>query len=260
MADKGKNRIHGVGFLYNTRSKLIAGLFYEEILPGCADDANIDDVVCRTNHDNNQLLGRTPNTLELELRNDGLHYWCDVAETTRGNDLIIQVDRGDIRASSFAYWVTKDGLKWGETSDGVPLRQVVRMSRIMDVAPVVNPAFEETTVGLREYAEQLELAGQFVAPLFQRAIIEKGVTESNTIDFLKNLSNTTKMNFRDLAAIAAGGTAEIKREQIEAIAKKLDVGVDRFLCAFRQDFGECQRDLEGMQMVKTLSTIMDIYR
>lgn len=137
----------GVAATYNSRSEDLGG-FYEELLPGCFDGRMGDDVVCRAEHDSSLLLGRTSSgTCRIWLEKDGLHYDADLPPTTAGNDVQILAKRGDLRGSSFAFTVEED--KWSRTEDGMPLRQIVRVGELVDVAPVATPAYRATSVSMR---------------------------------------------------------------------------------------------------------------
>jgi HK97 family phage prohead protease len=57
------------------------------------------------------------------------------------------IARGDVYGSSFGFRNAKD--RW-ERKDGKALRTLVEMD-VFDVGPVVNPAYEDTSVAVRGY-------------------------------------------------------------------------------------------------------------
>jgi HK97 family phage prohead protease len=111
------------------------------------------DVVARFNHDDNMLLGTIAGrTLRLSVDETGLAY--DVDPPAARADIYELVQRGDVRQSSFAFVTFEDD--WATTEQGFPQRSLVS-GRLVDVAPVVSPAYLDTTVGLRSLATKVHV-------------------------------------------------------------------------------------------------------
>lgn len=152
-------KVGGLAIVYNRYSQNLGG-FVELVEPGFVDrtiNTPGADVLARYQHDSDMLLGRTiADTLRLasdEAR--GLDYEADVPDTSYGRDLLTLVRRGDVRHSSFAFRTMTGGDRWDMTEDGTPLRILVRGGgKLVDVAPVVTPAYLDSTSGLRSLAEQ----------------------------------------------------------------------------------------------------------
>ena len=85
---------------------------------------------------------------------DGLVYEVDLPDTTTGRDLAALAARGDVQHSSFAFRTIRDD--WGFTEQGFPLRTLLEI-QLVDVAPVVQPAYLDTSSGLRALAEARHL-------------------------------------------------------------------------------------------------------
>lgn len=136
----------------------IGGMFREVIMPGAFDGAmsRPDDVRAQFNHDSNKLLGRTSaKTLRLSVDAHGLAYEIDLPDTTYARDLAASVERGDISQSSFMFEVMGQQREAAPAGSGqLPLRKITAV-RLFDVAPVVFPAYEGTSVSAR--------AAQFMA-------------------------------------------------------------------------------------------------
>jgi hypothetical protein len=88
----------------------------------------------------------------LALTINGLDYTCDVAETRSGDDVLALVRRNDLAGSSFAFNVAED--EW-RNNGGLLLRHSISV-RLVDVAPVGIPAYEQATVSLRSLAAQCD--------------------------------------------------------------------------------------------------------
>lgn len=103
------------------------------------------DVMARYNHV--ALLGTTAaGTLQLRVDDVGLDY--EVVPPKSRADVVELVERGDVRKSSFAFRVTPDGDKWDLNDQGYPRRSLVE-GILVDVAPVDDPAYVDTTTALR---------------------------------------------------------------------------------------------------------------
>lgn len=156
-AGSDKQSIGGYAAKFDRMSQNLGG-FVERIAPGFFNKSRGDGwpgVIARYNHDDNMLLGTIGGgTLRLNLDDIGLLYDVDVPQAR--SDVYELVQRGDVRQSSFAFVAFED--EWTTSDQGFPLRTLVS-GRLMDVAPVNTPAYEDTTVGLRS------LAAKFDAPL-----------------------------------------------------------------------------------------------
>lgn len=132
-----------------TEFQLFRGLT-ERIMPGAFDRAlkEKQNVAGLFNHDDSKLLGRVASgTLRLSVDNVGLRYDIDVADTSDGRDLLELISRGDVTGSSFSFRVKSETFRDSE-GDGDEIREVNDVD-LFDVGPVVFPAYEATTAGLR---------------------------------------------------------------------------------------------------------------
>lgn len=148
--------IGGYGAVFNRKSRNLGG-FVEEIDPSAFQRAMTEGwagAVCRYNHDPNMLLGTVAGrTLALRTDSIGLDY--SVLPPQSRADILELVQRGDIRHSSFAFRCRKDGDEWSVTDQNYPLRRVHDVD-LVDVAPVVNPAYPDATAGLRSLATRFD--------------------------------------------------------------------------------------------------------
>ena len=148
---------------------------YEVLEPGCISRELLQksDVVLNLNHSNMvpDVLGRYRNTdrdtLSLELRGDGIDCRCELPNTSNANDTLELIKRGDINGMSFAfeddYEDTENGVSYERTNDvedgkEVWLRHVKKITGLYDVSIVTHPAYEQTTVGMREASEAIDKA------------------------------------------------------------------------------------------------------
>lgn len=109
-------------------------------------------MIARYNHDDNMLLGTTgAGTLRLSTDNIGLVYEVDPPQSR--SDVYELVERGDVAKSSFAFQMFEDD--WTASDQGFPMRTLVS-GKLIDVAPVNVPAYDDTSVGLRSLAQKFE--------------------------------------------------------------------------------------------------------
>ena len=149
---------------------------YEVLEPGCisAEVMQKSDIVLNTNHRNDVscILGRYRNsdkdTLKLELRADGVDCDCDLPKTTTADDTLELIKRGDIDGMSFAFeddWEdSENGVSYERMRDEetgkkeIWVRHVKRITALYDVSVVTHPAYEQTTVGVREQGDRINEA------------------------------------------------------------------------------------------------------
>jgi HK97 family phage prohead protease len=148
-AHSGPGTLVGYAAVFNRQSQNLGG-FVEQVDPGAfTRTLGMSElrVAARYNHDDNFLLGTTEGgTLTLSVDGTGLRYEVDLPDTTAGRDVAALARRGDLRYSSFAFRTLEDD--WSETEAGFPLR-TLRAVQLVDVAPVNNPAYLDTSVAVR---------------------------------------------------------------------------------------------------------------
>lgn len=155
-AGGGLGILSGYASVFNRLSQNLGG-FVERVDPAAFAKSLADQVpvLARYNHDDNHLLGTTEGgTLRLEVDGTGLRYEIDLPDTSSARDVRELARRGDLRYSSFAFRTISDD--WDVTPEGFPMRTLLAV-QLVDVAPVNNPAYRDTTTGLRSLAERLDM-------------------------------------------------------------------------------------------------------
>lgn len=148
-----ENSIGGYASVFDKPSQNLGG-FVEVVTRSFFNKSRGDgwpDVVARFNHDDNMLLGTIAGrTLLLSVDDTGLDY--RVYPPKARADIYELVERGDVRQSSFAFQTFEDD--WSTTEQGFPQRSLIS-GKLLDVAPVVSPAYLDTTAGLRSLASKV---------------------------------------------------------------------------------------------------------
>lgn len=144
----------GYALKFNSESQNMG--YIEVIRPGAITEDTImnSDIYATFNHNEEKVLARSrygEGSLALELREDGLYYEFEAPNTVLGDELLEHLKRGEITTSSFAFTLPTDGSgdKWTKREDGTLFREILKIDRLYDVAPVYEPAYLATTCSKR---------------------------------------------------------------------------------------------------------------
>lgn len=148
-------KIEGYALLFDVESRDLGG--FKEVIERNALDGVIEnsDILALYNHNENNVLARATNgngTLSLDVDEKGLKYSFEAPDTPLGNEVFNAIQRGDLRNSSFAFTVDKQGQKW-EKRDNIFVRTITRFKELFDVSPVFRPAYADTSVATRSLDE-----------------------------------------------------------------------------------------------------------
>lgn len=152
--------VSGYAIRFNEDSAFMG--FTERISPSALPASMLEnaDIFAYFNHDWSKVLARTPNSLKLDLRNDGLYYEFEAPNTQDGNDLLEHIKRGEMYGTSFAFSLPEDGSGevWTKQEDGTYLREIVMFDTLYEISPVYTPAYPTTSVSARclEYVRNTE--------------------------------------------------------------------------------------------------------
>lgn len=143
--------VEGMGIVYNSKTEIYPGIF-ESILPGAFSESlsTFRTVKSFINHKPSEILSTTRSEPALEIL-DGdnfLEFSAPIPPTTYGNDLIVNLKRGNIKGASFSFSISENGDHYKKLPDG-SLHRTITEATIYEVGPVTNPAYEQTEVSLR---------------------------------------------------------------------------------------------------------------
>jgi hypothetical protein len=134
----------GYAAVFNSDSQPLP--FIERIAPGAFKRSlqSRNDVKLLWNHDSGEPLASTRSgTMRLVEDSKGLRVEADLAPTTRGKDLSILMQRGDIDKMSFGFNVQSDS--WSPDGSIRTLESV----RLLEVSIVTFPAYEASVAQVR---------------------------------------------------------------------------------------------------------------
>lgn len=146
--------IAGYGAIFNSWSNPI-WWFKEQVAPGAFEGADFSRCIACFNHDVNTVMARySAGTLKLSVDEKGLYFEFEVPNTTIGNDLYENIRLGNISQCSFKFIVEEDEWKYAlDDSEQFDERIITKISQVLDVSPVVYPAYEETSLEARSFQE-----------------------------------------------------------------------------------------------------------
>lgn len=135
--------------------------FYESVERTAFDGADMSDVCCKYNHnDNMTILARTRNkSLTLTVDDKGLHVRIELQGNVQAHrDAYNMVQSGLLDKMSFAFslpydpdWNCLGQRVWKE--NGIKHRAITKIKKLFDVSIVDVPAYDDTSI----FARSLEL-------------------------------------------------------------------------------------------------------
>ena len=153
--DENSRLIEGVAVVFDSWSRDLGG--FTEIIRSSAisqELVNSSDVIANINHDDNQMVARWKEgkgTLNLELKEDGLHFSFEAPQTERGNELLWNVRNGNLFECSFAFSLPDNTTcqRWSRGEDGSLKREIFEIGALYDVSVVTVAAYPATSVDAR---------------------------------------------------------------------------------------------------------------
>lgn len=153
--------INGVAIVTNKRTVLWEGDTYREVEiveSSCIDKAFIDaqDIKLNLYHDRQKSIARTPKSLRVEPREDGLHFESDIPDCDLGKQAKALIDNGTIRGCSFEFYPKTYTTTEEIGADGKK-EYVIRhteFKKITALTLALDPAYKQTSVSVRELFEE----------------------------------------------------------------------------------------------------------
>lgn len=142
-------RLAGYAAVFDKPSLDLGG-FTEIVKPGAFTRtlASTRDPLALVQHMPQLVLGRrSAGTLRLAQDRRGLAFEIDLPDTTMARDLLVSVERGDIRGASFAFSTPAGGDRW-EQRGKTALRELLDVD-LHEITITAQPAYPDTDVARR---------------------------------------------------------------------------------------------------------------
>lgn len=150
VSQDGESReIFGRAIPFDAPSLPIDGDFIEYIAPDAFDDSLADgwEIMLLNAHNwGEPLARRSAGRLTLEKRDDGIYFAARPPETTRTQDLLKDIEAGNVAGCSFGFFVRED--VWTTDDSGRQIRRILK-GDLYEISTVVNPAYPDTSVAKR---------------------------------------------------------------------------------------------------------------
>ena len=156
-----KKIIEGVAIVTEKETVLWEGSDYREIeiiAPSCINREFIaqQDIALNLLHKRDESIARTPKSLRVEPREDGLHFEADIPDCDLGKRARALTENGTYQGCSFEFYPKDYEVTERQAADGKK-EYVIRhtaFERITALTLAMNPAYPTTSVGVRELYEK----------------------------------------------------------------------------------------------------------
>ena len=157
--------IEGVAIVVNKETILYECADYREVEiidPSCISEKFIkqQDIKLNLLHDRQTSIARTPNSLRVEPRADGLHFEADIPDCDLGRRARALVDNGTYTGCSFEFYPRDYEVTEREGADGKPeyLIRHTAFEKVTALTIAMDPAYPQTSVSAREIYRQRHTA------------------------------------------------------------------------------------------------------
>ena len=147
----GKMIVVGKPVVFNQATILceLNGIQYKEMIePQAFDEAEMDDVVLNIDHKGKPAAKTRNGTLKLFVQPDGLYMEADLSRNATGRELFEDIKNGFYDKMSFAFTVRESSYDLDSHT-----RIIRKIKRLYDVSAVTFPAYEQTSLVARSWAE-----------------------------------------------------------------------------------------------------------
>ena len=144
-----KREIYGKAIPFDAPSLPIDDEFVEYIAPDAFDESLADDweiLLLNAHNWDEPLARRSAGRLTLEKREDGIYFAAQPPDTTRTQDLLKDIEAGNVAGCSFGFIVRAD--EWTKDEEGMNVRRILK-GDLYEISTVVNPAYPDTTLAKR---------------------------------------------------------------------------------------------------------------
>jgi HK97 family phage prohead protease len=144
-------RVTGVPVVFNSPTVLyrIDGIDFKEVIDRHAfDDVDLSDVLLNVNHSGKAAAKTKNRTLQLEIRDDGIHMDGDLSKNATGRELHEDIKNGFYDKMSFAFTVRES-----KYDKATRTNTIAKVERLYDISAVDYAAYSQTTLSLRSFFE-----------------------------------------------------------------------------------------------------------
>lgn len=156
--EEGKEEliVEGVACVFNQETVLYKGKYYEDrelVDAGAFAECDMSDVIFNYNHCGRVYARTRNNSLELTIKEDGLHARAILMNEDEGHQQLYRdIQSGLVDKMSFAFHVAESEWSAVEEGDGeytIYTRKITKIDKLYDVSAVDIPAYDTTSISAR---------------------------------------------------------------------------------------------------------------
>lgn len=189
--ESGGTEISGYALKFGVPSQDMG--FIEFISQGALDGVDLSETMLLYNHDFGNILARADaGNLTLKVDQTGLLFDAQLPNTTLANDVVADIQAGNLKGCSFGFTLPDDcsGDDWTEDEQGNLIHTINQLATVAEVSITAIPAYTQTSVAVQRSLEN-----------YKKGIVERRMTEkenSKTIlDAVKGLQEQVRALRRD---------------------------------------------------------------
>lgn len=189
--ESGGTEISGYALKFGVPSQDMG--FIEFISQGALDGVDLSETMLLYNHDFGNILARADaGNLTLKVDQTGLLFDAQLPNTTLANDVVADIQAGNLKGCSFGFTLPDDcsGDDWTEDEQGSLIHTINQLATVAEVSITAIPAYTQTSVAVQRSLEN-----------YKKGIVERRMTEkenSKTIlDAVKGLQEQVRALRRD---------------------------------------------------------------
>lgn len=161
--------------------------FIEFISPGALSGIDLSQTMLLYNHKFENILARADaGNLTLKVDQTGLFFDAQLPNTTLANDVVADIQAGNLKGCSFGFTLPDDcsGDDWTQDEQGNLIHTISQFATIAEVSITAIPAYTQTSVAVQRSLENYKKGVQ------ERDMAEKN--NSTVLDAIKALAEQVR--------------------------------------------------------------------
>lgn len=147
-----KHEISGYAVKFDVPSEDMG--FIEFIDASAFDGVDLKTALLIYAHDYNKILARADaGSLQLRIDKTGLFFDATLADTTLANDVVADIQAGNIKGCSFGFTIAENGDEWIKDENGQLIHQIKKIDELFEVTLTPIPAYTQTSVAVQRSLE-----------------------------------------------------------------------------------------------------------
>ena len=185
-AENGGTEISGYALKFGVPSLNMG--FTEFINSTALKNVDLSQTMLLYNHDFGNILARADaGNLTLKVDGTGLFFDANLPDTTLANDVVADIQAGNLKGCSFGFTLPDDGSgdTWTQDAQGNLVHTINQLATVAEISITAIPAYTQTSVAVQRSMEN------FKKGVKKRDMAEKENNE-NLLDAIKGLQEQVR--------------------------------------------------------------------